>query len=108
MRLSYLEKSIEWVNMNYAPLVHVLGLLWMGGKHGTKSSKPSSERQGNYIVPLLRAESWRGDHGSGSRELCTGGGESLRFDDSPYWHCTQCGRISRLQFVAHTVPRKSP
>lgn len=110
MRSSYLQNCIRWVNTNYGPLVSVLESLWKGRSPEPMSSSPSNEKRGkgDYIELLLRKESWRGKHITGRQKLCRGGGESLRFDNSPYWHCVCCGRVSRLRYVVHTVPPQAP
>jgi len=61
-----------------------------------------------YIEQLLRIEPWRGEVGSTTGKLCTGGIPALEWDGSKLWHCVCCGRIGHSQIPHHEAPPSSP
>jgi hypothetical protein len=108
MKLNSLVVYTEWMSMSFKPWARLLGSLFRAARPSTKSSSPSKEKQGEPVgvghVALLLREPWRMEQREGKQGLCPGDHNSLRFDDSAYWLCETCGRVSRLQYIRHTVP----
>jgi hypothetical protein len=108
MKSNSLVIYTTWMSMSFKPWVRLLGSLFRAARPSTEYSSPSKEKQGEPAgvgnVALLLREPWRMEQREGKQGLCPGDHTSLRFDDSAYWLCETCGRVSKLQYIRHTVP----